>query len=100
MKSNGSAARRAEAELRDRFENETNEPVENGMKALNDAQARRIENSNLIPDIYLRSFSSEVMAVGKKSSISTLAALDMPASTSIQSDISVRIHDSMLSNFS
>jgi hypothetical protein len=98
-KSDGSTARKAEEQLLERFESQTDEPIENGMKALEDAQSRLIENTHLLPELYLRSFTSEVMAIGKKSSIATLAALDQPMTTPVRSDIAVRIHDSMLSNF-
>ena len=88
----------AEEELLETFGGQTDEPIESGQAALNKAQNQFSANSARIPELYARSFPSEIMLVGKKSSISTIAAQGAPMPPNLTADVSVRLHDSMLSN--
>ena len=98
-KGEGVTAGRAESLLLDQFGSQTDEPIENGKSALAGAQGRISSNASLAPELYARSFRQGILAVGKKSSISTLAAPNAPAKTFVPADIAVRIHETMLSNY-
>lgn len=98
-KTESGAARRAEDELIKRFGQQTDEPIVEGKTALADAQVKIIPKTILLPEVYVRSFTSEIMAIGKLASISTLAAQTMPTNHAIPLDVAVRVHDSMPTNF-
>ena len=92
-------ARQAEELLLEQFGGQTNEPIENGKAAIADAHKQLSSNAALAPELYARSFRQGILAVGKKSSISTLAAPTPPARTFVPADIAVRVHETMLSNY-
>ncbi|MFK7766946.1 MAG: hypothetical protein AB8B55_06965 [Mariniblastus sp.] len=92
-------ARKTEDLLMKQFGEQTNEPIEDGKKALADAHKQLVSNGIFKPEIYVRSFQQGVLAVGKKSSMSTLAAPSEPARTYVPADIAVRLHETMLSNY-
>lgn len=95
----GSTARTAEELLKEQFESQTDDVLITGREALRDAQDALLAKADLAPQLYLRSTNSQIVLVGKKSSISTLGAPDFPNPTTIPTDIGVRIHESFLSNF-
>ncbi len=98
-KGEGVTAAQAESQLLDQFGSQTDEPIKNGKSALAGAQGRISSNAALAPELYARSFRQGILAVGKKSSISTLAAPNAPAKTFVPADIAVRVHETMLSNY-
>ncbi len=99
QRTEGMTARRAEDELLKKFGEQTDQALDKGSTALLDAQDKIIPKTNLLPEVYVRSFPSEIMAIGKKSSISSLGAQKMPAGHAMPADVLVRVHDSMPSNF-
>lgn len=98
-KTESGAARRAEDELIEKFQKQTDEAVGKGMGEIMEAQKKIIVRTNVLPEVYIRSFYSEIMAIGKKSSISSLAAQTKPANFAMPADVLVRVHDSMPTNF-
>ena len=98
-KSEGTTARRTEEQLRGQFESQTEDALKQGEKGLRRAQDALLANANLAPQVYLRSTNTQIVAVGKKSSISTLGAPDYPLAYTIPTDVGVRVHESLLSNF-
>lgn len=98
-KTEGSAARKAEDKLLKKFGAQTDEALAEGQKELHEAYGKAIPKTNLLPEIYLRSFRSEIMAIGNKSSISSLGAQTKPAGHAISADVVFRLHDSLPSNY-
>lgn len=95
----GTAARQAEEQLSGQFLDRTNEPIQNGQKELATALKKGLDKSNLFPNVYLFSTFDRIVAVARKDSISTLAADSQPADFGVNPQISVRVHESMLTNF-
>ena len=92
-------SRKAEDELLMKFREQTDQPIREGQNSLTKAQQKLIAKANLVPEIYARSLPNQVMVVGKKSTISTLAAQNLPMLNRVRTDVAVQVHDSMLSNF-
>ena len=88
-----------EAEAFEQFDQLTDEAVAEGQDALFELNERAVDFASWIPDFYVRSSSNWIEAVGKKASIGTLAAPNLPQATTVPADIVVRLHDSLLSNF-
>ncbi|MEM9943778.1 MAG: hypothetical protein AAF939_19605, partial [Planctomycetota bacterium] len=85
-------------QIRDQFSEQTGQPLTSGRQQLAEAQQKLLSRSDLLPQIYLRSTSQEIIAVGKKITPETLGAPDRPSSD-VKSDVSVQLHDSFLTNF-
>lgn len=92
------AAQRAELEAFEQFDSLTDEAVVGGQNAIFDANDRAIDFAAWIPDLFLRSTTDFIEAVGKMDSAGTLAAPDYPAASTVPADVIVRLHDSLLSN--
>ena len=88
----------AKGRLGKQFSEQTEEAIVKGSAALARAQSVIRSNARLAPELFLRSTDSQVVLVGKKSSPSALAAQNLPAISSVQADVTVRIHESVLSN--
>ncbi len=86
-------------QLSSQFTDQTDAAVVAGQDALAQAQDVLASNARLAPEMYLRSTPTQIVLIGKKSSPSALASPDYPAHSSIPTDVSVRIHESVLSNF-
>ena len=97
-KADAGASARAESEAFEQFDGLTSEAVTGGQDAIVNARGRANDYAAWIPDLYLRSTNNFIEAVGKMDSASTLAAPNYPASTTVPSDVIVRLHDSLLSN--
>ena len=87
-------ARNAKVQLLESFTKQTDEPIEKGRGELAELLDRLVAQSQFVPEVYVRSFTSEVMVVGKKATISALAAQNLPAPTIVPTDVAVRLHDS------
>ncbi len=98
-KTEGTTARKAEDELLRKFADQTNEAIDKGSKQLLEAQDQFIPITNMLPEAYLRSFPSEIMIIAKKASIASLGAQKLPNGHQMPSDVLIRVHDSMPSNF-
>lgn len=92
------AARRAELEAFEEFDSLTSEAVIGGQDAIFDINDRAIDYAAWIPDLFLRSSTDFIEAVGKLDSAGSLAAPNYPAASSVPVDVTVRLHDSLLSN--
>lgn len=97
-KADAGASSRAESEAFGQFDSLTSDAVTGGQEAIFNARDRATDFAAWIPDLYLRSSSDFIEAVGKMDSAGTLAAPDAPAATTVPSDVVVRLHDSLLSN--
>lgn len=98
-KTEASATRRAKNETLTRFTEQTDEVLLDGRKKLSESREKMRAKSNLIPEIYLRSFEDSVLATGEKSSLSRLGAPDLPMVIEDGADVSVAVHDSMPNNY-
>ena len=101
VKAKGEAATSdsAEEQLESEFVEQTDQAVDQGQQALSRAQEVIANNAQLAPEIYLRSTASQIVVVGKKSSIATLGATSFPSQSPVPTDVGVRIHESLLSNY-
>ena len=97
-KADAGASDRARMEAFDQFDSQTTEAVAGGQDALADARERAVDYAAWIPDLFLRSTTDFIEAVGKMDSAGTLAAPDYPAPSAVPADVIVRLHDSLLSN--
>ena len=98
-KSEASATRRAKKETLSRFTEQTDDVLTDGRKRLSESREKMRAKSNLIPEIYLRSFDDSILATGEKSSLSRLGAPGLPVTIEDGSDVTVVIHDSMPNNY-
>ncbi len=98
-KSEASATRRAKNETLTRFTEQTDEAISEGRDKLSESREKMRSKSNLIPEIYLRSFDDSILATGEKSSLSRLGAPGLPKVIEDGSDVTVAIHDSMPNNY-
>eukprot|EP01047_Picozoa_sp_COSAG01_P053244 COSAG01_NODE_5687_length_4101_cov_1.485507_2_plen_846_part_00 len=98
-KSEASATRRAKSETLTRFTEQTDEAMSDGRERLNESRQKMRAKSNLVPEVYLRSFDNSVLATGEKSSLSRLGAPGLPVAIEDGSDVTVAIHDSMPNNY-
>lgn len=98
-KSEASATRRAKKETLTRFTEQTDEVLSDGRDKLSESREKMRAKSNLIPEIYLRSFDDSILATGEKSSLSRLGAPGLPVAIEDGSDVTVVIHDSMPNNY-
>jgi hypothetical protein len=93
------ASARVRQELLERFTSETQKPVTNGREALAKARKKSLTQAAYVPELYMHSASNRIHIVGKKSSRSTLAAIDSPVVFGVSSHLEVRLHDTVLSNY-
>ena len=93
------AAARVKKDALEQFATQTDEPIKNGKQAFAEAKQKARNTSNYLPELYAYSQTDKIVLVGKKSSKSTLAAPGLPAQVGTYSDVHIRIHDSMLSNY-
>jgi hypothetical protein len=98
-KSEASATRRAKSETLTRFTEQTDEAMSDGRERLNESRQKMRAKSNLVPEVYLRSFDDSVLATGEKSSLSRLGAPGLPVAIEDGSDVTIAIHDSMPNNY-
>ncbi len=96
---NVGASSRVRKELLERFHSETNLPIANGKSALANAKLKSRNRSNYIPELFAHTEANRIVVVGKKASKATLAAPNRPFSHGMNSDIELRLHDSLLSNY-
>ena len=97
-KADAGASDRAEVEAFGQFDSQTAESVAEGQGALANARGRATDYAAWIPDLFLRSTTNFIEAVGKMESAATLAAPNYPAAGTVPADVIVRLHDSLLSN--
>lgn len=93
------SSRRAESRLRERFEAETSQAINEGVDQLESISEKVRSVSALLPQLYLRSFSDRVEAVAKKDTRFSIAAPSQPMLQTAGSDVQVRLHQSMLCNY-
>ena len=73
--------------------------MSDGRERLNESRQKMRAKSNLVPEVYLRSFDDSVLATGEKSSLSRLGAPGLPVAIEDGSDVTIAIHDSMPNNY-
>lgn len=89
--------KQAKEQLKESFTKQTDDALVQGRGQMAKLKERMVAESQYIPEIYARTFSSEIMVVAKKSTNAALAAPGLPAPSKVPSDVSVRLHDSTLS---
>jgi len=97
-KADAGASNQAESEAFGQFDSLTSDAVTGGQETIFNARDRATDYAAWIPDLFLRSSSDFIEVVGKMDSAGTLAAPNVPAATTVPSDVVVRLHDSLLSN--
>ncbi len=93
------ASARVREEILERFTTETQTPIANGREAIAKAKKKSLSQSAYVPELYMHSAANRVHITGKKSSRSTLAAIDAPNLFGFSSQIELRLHDTVLSNY-
>jgi len=93
------ASARVREEILERFATETQTPINNGRDAIAKAKKKSLTQSSVLPELYMFSAAHRVHIIGKKSSRSTLAAIDAPGQFAVSSQIELRLHDTVLSNY-
>lgn len=97
-KADAGASDRAQTEAFGQFDSQTTAAVAGGQDAISNARGRAIDYAAWVPDLFLRSTTNFIEAVGRMDSSATLGAPNYPAAASVPSDVIVRLHDSLLSN--
>ena len=97
-KADAGASDRAKMEAFEQFDSQTTEAVTAGQDALADARGRASDYAAWIPDLFLRSTTNFIEAVGQMDSAGTLGAPNYPAASAVPADVIVRLNDSLLSN--
>ena len=94
------SSKRLEDRIVEQFSDETDEAVKNGKKQFKKLAKRQAKEAAVLPNLYVYSSRNKIHIVGKKSTMFDLAAPIPPIRSSFfHSDISVRLHETMLSNF-
>ena len=97
-KADAGASDRARIEAFEEFDSQTTAAVAGGQDAISNVSGQAADYAAWIPDLFLRSTTDFIEAVGKMDSSATLAAPNYPSAASVPSDVIVRLHDSLLSN--
>jgi hypothetical protein len=102
-KARGGAERFAENDAKEKlieqFGNQSNEPIKNGNQRLAELRKKTLEKSDVLPSAHLRSLHNGIQVIAKKETLRTLAANTTPVALSVQPEIAVRMHDTIVSNF-
>ena len=98
-KTNAESSRRVNERLAGQFESETTTAIDGAVEQLEDLTAKVRQYAAFLPQIYFRSFSGHVEAVVKKDDRFALGATVAPSFRSAGSDVQVKLHESMLSNY-
>ena len=98
-KTNAESSRRVNERLAEQFESETTTAIDGAVEQLEDITAKVRRYAAFLPQIYFRSFSGHVEAVVKKDERFALGATVAPSFRSAGSDVQVKLHESMLSNY-
>ena len=100
LRSEAISSKRLEDRIVDQFSDETDGAAKDGKKQFKKLTKRQASEASVLPSLYLYSSNNKIHVVGKKSTLFDLAAPIAPVRSSyLQSDISVRLHETMLSNF-
>lgn len=98
-KADAESTRRVKNRLQERFDTETSSAIEDGVSQIESAATLSRKFAAFLPQVFFRSFSDRVEAVAKKDTRSSIGAVVNPTFRTAGSDIQVKLHDSMLSNY-
>lgn len=93
------STRRAKDRLQTRFDSETSELIDDGISQIESIAEQARAFASFLPHMFLRSFSDRVEAVAKKDTRIALGATVNPTFRTAGSDVQLKLHDSMLSNY-
>ncbi len=93
------STRRARMRLLDRFDSETSSAIDEGVGQVETIAVQIRKYAALLPQLYLRSFSDRVEVVAKKDTRSAFGATIYPGFRTAGSDVQLKLHESMLSNY-
>lgn len=93
------STRRVKEQLDAQFESQTTSAIEDATEQLESFAAKAQKYTALLPQLYFRSFTGRVEAVAKKDTRFALGATTAPIFQSAGSDVQVKLHESMLSNY-
>jgi hypothetical protein len=93
------STRRVKDRLMNQFDSETSKVIQEGIGQVEAVSEKARAMSAYLPQIYLRSFHDRIEAVAKKDTQFSLAATTQPVLQTAGSDVQLRLHESMLSNY-
>ena len=98
-KTDSESSRRVETRLKDRFDSETSEAIKGGISQVESIATQARAFASFLPEIFVRSFSDRIEAVAKKDTRIAIGAPVNPGFRTAGSDVQLKLHDSMLSNY-
>ncbi len=93
------AASRVRNEMLEKFTEETDKAIAEGRESLQKLKNAQLNFFNQVPAMFMHTGGNRIHVVAKQHSRWNLAAPDVPARFASHSDIELRIHDSLLSNY-
>lgn len=93
------AEQQAKDQALSRFNEQADKPLTEANKQLLKFRKKTFKKSNLFPAIALHSTHDRINVVAKQETDGTLAAPDRPQNFGINPEVSLRIHDTLLSNY-
>ena len=93
------SSRRAKDRLQDRFDSETSQLIDDGIEQIETLATKARSIASFLPDIFLRSFSNRIEVVARKDTRAAIGATVNPTLQTAGSDVQLKLHDSMLSNY-
>ena len=98
-RANAESSRRAQERLESRFTSETSDVIDEAVEQIESLAGKAREVSAFLPNVFFRSFSQRIEVVAKKDSRVAFGATSNPTFQTAGSDIQLKLHDSMLSNY-
>lgn len=98
-KTDAESTRRVKDRLRDRFDSETSQLIDDGISQIESLATKARSLASFLPPIFLRSFSNRIEVVARKDTRAAIGATVNPTFQTAGSDVQLKLHDSMLSNY-
>ena len=97
--SEGIAAGRAETKIQDQFQRQSDETLAAPRAQVDKAYQKTREYTRLMPDLFVNSRKDAVVVTARRSDAFRLGAPKSSPPASVQADVQIQIHESMLSNY-
>ncbi len=97
--SEGISAGRIEKRLTDQFVQETHTVLKDGQAKVKEMGSNAVESSRFIPEVYLSTTSSHLLAAGMKSTHAMLAATNPAPRVSYSPDVQINVNETIASNY-
>ena len=98
-KADGFAAQQAKEQAAEQFADQTEEPLLKARDGLASGLKNTLNKTRWLPAVYLRSTYDRIHAVVKHETDATLAAPNPPQEFGVAPEVTIRIHETLLSNY-